>query len=161
MWLSRIIAAVVFTAVLSSCGFQVRGTTRFPEDMSVVYIDTSDRYSAFYRHLTTTFEHAGLSLTDDVTRADTQFRILRDETGQRVLSVNARNEPVEYEVFYTVNYSVNMSNKEILTPQQLTQTRNYTYDITQVLGKAVEEEILRESLSKDLVNLVTRRMSSI
>jgi len=161
MWLYKGIAAAVLCGLLYGCGFQVRGAADFPEGMSVVYINTNDRYSAFYRQLTTTFKHAGLTLTEDPTKAETEFRITRDETGQRVLSVNARNEPVEYDVFYSISYSVYMNRSEILGPQQLTRTRDYTYDVTEVLGKALEEEVLRESLAEDLVNLVTRRMNSI
>ena len=74
--------------------------------MSVVYIDARDRYSPFYRELTTTLGQGGLDITSDPTRADTVFRIDRDETGQRVLSVNARNVPVEYDVLYTISYAV-------------------------------------------------------
>jgi LPS-assembly lipoprotein len=161
MWWYKFLATTVLGGLLIGCGFQVRGTAEFPEGMSVIYINTGDRYSVFYRHLTTTFKHAGLTVTEDPTQADTEFRISRDETGQRVLSVNVRNVPVEYDVFYTVSYSVYMNNEQILAPQQLTRTRDYTYDVTEVLGKAQEEDVLRESLAEDLVNSVTRRMGSV
>ena len=89
------------------------------------------------------------------------LRIERDETGQRVLSVSARNTPAEYEIFYTVTYSVTANGAEILTPQTLTLTRDYSFDDEALLAKQHEEEILREALADDLVNLVMRRLASL
>ena len=37
-------------------------------------------------------------------------------------------------------------------PQSLTRNRDYTYDETLVLGKALEEETLRRALAADLVD---------
>jgi LPS-assembly lipoprotein len=152
---------ILVLLALNACGFQVRGSANIPQGMSVVYIDTEDRYSSFYRELTTVFIGEGITLTRDPLVADTVFRILRDETGQRVLSVSARNTPVEFDVFYIINYSVHMQDNEVLAPQQLTRTRDYTYDETEVLGKALEERTYREALAADLVGLVMQSMSSI
>lgn len=152
---------LVVVALLAGCGFQLRGASQLPPDVGVVYIDTRDRYTVFYRQLTTTILQSNRRIARDSTTADAVIRILRDETGQRVLSVSARNVPREYDVFYTIRYSVLVNGDEVLPPEQLTLTRDYTYDETQVLGKALEEETLRESLAADLVGLVTRRMSSL
>jgi outer membrane lipopolysaccharide assembly protein LptE/RlpB len=46
-------------------------------------------------------------------------------------------------------------------PQTLTVTRDYTYDSTLVLGKAREEELLREAVVKDLVRIVLKRISTL
>ena len=84
-----------------------------------------------------------------------------DETSQRVLSVSARNVPTEYEVFYTITYSINRGQNELLPNQTLTLTRNYTYDSTLVLGKAREEELLRNAIVKDLVRIVLKQISTL
>lgn len=159
--LVKLAATVLAVALLVGCGFQLRGATQLPPSVGVVYIDTSDRFTVFYRQLTTAIRQENRRITRDSTAADAVIRILRDETGQRVLSVSARNVPREYDVFYTIRYSVLVDGNEVLPPEQLTLTRDYTYDETQVLGKALEEETLRESLAADLVGLVTRRVSSL
>jgi LPS-assembly lipoprotein len=87
--------------------------------------------------------------------------ILADRTDQRVLSVSERNVPLEFEVFYTVFYSVESGEKSIMAPQSLTLTRDYTYDATLVLGKAREEELLRKAIVDDLVRIVLKQLSSI
>jgi outer membrane lipopolysaccharide assembly protein LptE/RlpB len=77
-----------------------------------------------------------------------------------VLSVSARNVPTEYEVYYTVRYSVSAGDATLLQAQDVTETRDYTYDETLVLGKAHEESVLREAIAKDLVRIVLKQIAS-
>jgi LPS-assembly lipoprotein len=88
-------------------------------------------------------------------------RILKDESGQRVLTVSARNTPEEYEVFYMIEYSVNGRTEELITPQKIELTRDYSYDETTVLAKQREQAVLREALARDLAGLVVRRLASL
>jgi LPS-assembly lipoprotein len=89
------------------------------------------------------------------------IRIRRDQSGQRVLSVSARNTPEEYEVFYAVEYSVDGPAGELIPPQQLELTRDYSYDETAVLAKQREQAVLREALARDLAGLVVRRLAAL
>jgi LPS-assembly lipoprotein len=89
------------------------------------------------------------------------FRIVSDETGQRVLSVSARNVPTEFEVFYTVAYGLSTESDVLLAPRSQTLTRDYTWNETLVLGKEREGEILREAIADDLVRLVMIQLSGI
>ena len=129
--------------------------------MSAVYIDTNNRQSPFYRELTTTIRNAGLTLESKRDDADTVIKVLNDETGRRPLTVSARNVPREYEIFYLINYSVSIANQEVMSPQRLVLTRDYTYDVTKVLGKAREEDVLREAIAADLVGLLVQQVSAI
>jgi len=147
--------------LLSACGFQLRGSTEFPPGMSAVYIDAANRFSPFYRELTKTLRESELSVADSPIDADSVIRIISDETGRRSLSVSARNVPREYEVFYVVRYAVFIDDEEVLTPQQSILTRDYTFDETEVLGKALEEEVLRNSIAEDLVGLLMQRIGAI
>jgi len=128
--------------------------------MSRTYIAANDRYSQFYRKLRDELRNAGVQLVDSPVESSAVFSILADETDQRVLSVSARNVPREYEVYYTIRYSVESGNDTIMVPQSLTLTGDYTYDETLVLGKAREEELLREAIVDDLVRVVLRQLSS-
>ena len=129
--------------------------------MSRTYISADDRYSQFYRKLRDELRNAGVQLVDSPAQSSAVFSILADETDQRVLSVSARNVPREYEVFYTIYYSVESGKNTIIPPQTLTRTRDYTYDETLVLGKAREEELLREAIVDDLVQVVLKQLSSL
>jgi len=129
--------------------------------MQRTYIATDDRHSLFYHALRADLQNAGVNLVDSSADATATFSITYDETDQRVLSVSARNVPTEYEVYYTIQYSIDNGSKRILEPQTLTVTRDYTYDELLVLGKAHEEELLRDACVDDLVRIVLRQISAL
>ncbi len=139
----------------------MQGALTVPAEMQRTYVATVDQHSRFYRELRAQLRMAGVNLVDTDADATATFSILFDETAQRVLSVSARNVPTEYEVFYTIEYALNAGPKTLLDRQTLTLTRDYTYDATLVLGKAREEELLREAIVKDLVRVVLKQMSTL
>ena len=136
MSLYRHTIAIAISLLLAACGFQLRDEPNIPAEMSRIYIATNDNYSLFYRKLRNKLKGAGVEVVDSPANASAVFSILRDDTDQRVLSVSARNVPREFEVYYSVSYSVENGEESIMAPQSLTLTRDYTYDETLVLGKA-------------------------
>lgn len=145
----------------AGCGFQLQGAPSVPQAMERTYIAGDDTYSPFYRRLSAGLREAGVEVVAAPADATAVFSISRDETDQRVLSVSARNVPTEYEVYYTIEYAVDNGAGTLLPPQSLTITRNYTYDSTLVLGKAREEELLRDAIVDDLVRIVLKRISTL
>ena len=156
-----LLVSVSIALAASGCGFQLRNATTFPPQMSRIYIDTSDRYTPFFREMSNAVRASDADIAKDPLSADSVFHIRRDVTGRRSLSVSIRNIPREYEVYYTVEFSVDINDVEVLAPQTLTLTRDYTYDETVVLGKEREEQVLRDSIASDLVALVQQRLDSI
>lgn len=129
--------------------------------MERTHIAADDRRSLFYRELYATLESSGVDLVDSEADATATFTISFDETDQRVLSVSARNVPTEYEVYYTVEYALQSGSNSLIEFQTLTLTRDYIYDSTLVLGKAREEELLREAIVDDLVRIVLKQISTL
>lgn len=129
--------------------------------MQRTYVDAVDTHSQFYRELRAQLRMAGVDLVGGGAHATATLSILFDDTGQRVLSVSARNVPTEYEVYYTIEYALSAGSKTLLDTQTLTLTRDYTYDSRLVLGKAREEELLREAIVKDLVRIVLKQISTL
>jgi len=129
--------------------------------MQRTYIATPDRFSQFYRELRRSLKAAGVEVLESPEGATATLSILYDFTDQRVLSVSARNVPTEFEVFYTVRYAITSGEQNLLEPQELTLTRDYTYDETLVLGKAREEQVMRDAIVDDLVRIVLKQISAI
>jgi LPS-assembly lipoprotein len=159
MSLSRF-AAIVLLATLSACGFQLQGAASFPAEMERTYIEAGDQHSLFYRALRRDMQAAGVHLVDSLEEATAVFTVYYDYTNQRVLSVSARNVPTEYEVFYTIQYGLQSGDVALVDVQEMTVTRDYTYDATLVLGKEKEEAILRDAIVEDLVQIVRRQISA-
>jgi len=139
----------------------MRGTATVPPEMARTYIETNDRYTLFYRELRASLGRSGIEIVDTPAAASATFSILSEETGQRVLSVSARNVPREFEVYYSVYYGVTGSEKAILPPREQTLTRDYIWDETLVLGKEKEEQLLREAVVEDLIRVILIQLSSL
>ncbi|MDH4260851.1 MAG: hypothetical protein OEW16_11200 [Gammaproteobacteria bacterium] len=148
-------------ALMSGCGFQLRGQAALPAALATPYLETSDRYTPLYAALEARLRAAGARLSADPATASAVIHLSRDETGRELLSVSARNTPGEFEVYYTVEYSVSAGGSELLARQRVTLTRDFGYDETAVLAKEHEEQSLRVALADELAGLVLRRLAAL
>ena len=156
-------AIVLICAVLSlsACGWRLQSAMKLSPTMTLTYVDAKDRYTEFNQALRERLRAGGAKVTERSGDATATVKIIKDQSGQRVLSVSARNTPEEYEVFYAVEYSVVSGGTELIPPQKLELTRDYSYDTTAVLAKEREQAVLREALAQDLAGLVLRRLASL
>lgn len=129
--------------------------------MERTYIAPVERNTQFHRELRRQLQESGVNLVDSPDEATAILSIMLDRTGQRVLSVSTRNVPTEYQVFYSVEYALVAGETSLLPPQRNTFTRDYTYNETLVLGKAHEEDLLREAIVRDLVRTVLKQISTL
>ena len=157
-WLTALLAT---TVLLSGCGFHLQGAGALPEGSRKVFVLASDEVTPFAVELRRAIERSGGTITSSSREAEVIVRIQKDRSGRRVLSVSARNTPQEYEIFYSIEYSVERAGKEVLETQPLEMTRNLSFDETQLLAKDREEAIIREAMARDLAMLVTRRLESL
>jgi LPS-assembly lipoprotein len=156
-----IVGALAFgVALLTGCGFHLQGAGTLPPAMSKTFIATRTAHSDFLAALTETLRTRGAEVLRAPDASAAQLDIAADESGQRVLSVSARNIPREYEVFYSVTFSLKVAGKSVIDNETLVVTRSYTFDETQVLAKAAEEEVLRRALAEDLARRVMRRIQT-
>jgi LPS-assembly lipoprotein len=153
--------AAVATLLLAGCGFHLQGAGALPSSMMRTFVGTQRPHSEFLVMLTDVLRQRGAEVLAAPADGAAVLDIVTDETGQRVLSVSARNIPREYEVFYAVTFSLRVGSETLLSNESLVVTRAYTYDETQVLAKAAEEEILRKALAEDLARRVMQRIQAL
>jgi LPS-assembly lipoprotein len=148
-------------ALLCGCGFQLQGHNPLPAVVKTPYLEAPDAQSDFVASLRHALLSNGAQLMQDRSKASAVVSILKDSVARRVLSVSALNQPNEYEVTYTVSFTVSAAGKELLAPQEVTATRSYSFDERLLLAKGHEEDILRQDMANDLANRVMRRLSSL
>ena len=156
---ASLVAALLVAA--QGCGFQLQGSGTLPAAMARTYVETERPHSEFLAELTDVLKQRGAEVLQRPAEGAAVLDITADETGQRVLSVSARNIPREYEVYYAVTFSLRVGADNLLANESLVVTRAYTYDETQVLAKAAEEQILREALAEDLARRVMQRIQAV
>lgn len=148
-------------AVLAGCGFQLRGAGQMPAVLQRPYIEAADPYTPFHAALVEGLVLAGVPAVAAGADATAVIRIHEDRVEREVLTISARNTPEEYELFYTVEFSVEVDGREVLARQVLTLVRDYAYDETAVLAMQHEEDDIRRALARELVVLVTARLSAL
>jgi LPS-assembly lipoprotein len=89
------------------------------------------------------------------------IRVRSERTGRRVLSVSARNTPQEFEIFYTVDYTIERDGTEVAPLQRHELTRSFSFAQSALIAKDREEDVLREAMARDLAALVLRRLDSL
>ena len=155
------LACTAAVALLAACGFHLQGHTPLPAVVKTPFVEAPDRQSDFVQYLRHTLLSNGAQLVPQRDKASAVVSILTDSVARRVLSVSALNQPNEYEVTYTVAFSVSAGGKELLPPQELHATRTYSFDERLLLAKGHEEDILRKDMARDLADEVMRRLSSL
>jgi LPS-assembly lipoprotein len=159
--LARCCAAAAAALLLAGCGFHLQGRASLPAVVKTPYLEAPDPQSDFVQYLRHDLLSNGAQLMYESTHASAVVSILNDRVVRRALSVSTTNRVNQYEVTYTIAFSVTSQGKELLAPQQLSATRTYSFDESLLLAKNHEEEILRQDMARNLADEVMRRLSSL
>lgn len=156
-WIRRVGVCIVGMLVVG-CGFQLAGQQPLPAFLDSVALEADDTRSEVYLALERELIDRGVSISATSTN---RLSLSAIDTGQRVLSVSARNIPREFEVFYTTAFSLSRDGTTVLEQPPLTFTRDYQWSELEVLGKVREEQLLRELIVADLVDSMLRQIATL
>ena len=156
LWLIGVLAVS-----LTGCGFPLEGRRPLPASMKTAYVQATDMQTDFAQSLRKALLTSGSRPPSDKKTASSIVNIIKDDVVRRTLSVSAQNKPNEYEITYTVRFSVTAGDQELLAPQDISATRSYSFDETRLLAKEHEESILRQAMAHDLADRVIRQLSSL
>jgi LPS-assembly lipoprotein len=154
-------AAITVLAALSACGFRLAGSDPLPGILARPYLSVKDPYTDFAREFEHQLKGAGALVQDMRARSTATIGVTKDLVEQRTLSVSARNIPTEYELTYTVTFSVQGPDKELLAPQTISLSQDYSFEEDELLAKEHEADILRRQMARDLVAIAMRRLTSL
>lgn len=147
-----LILILALTTLLSACGFQLRGGERplhkaFPH-MHLV-IDSNDTF--FRQIMEQTLKDAGIQLNS---ASVNRLEILDARQQKRTASYSSRAKTAEYELIKTVTFRFLREKEEWITPMKLEARRSYLYRETAAVGKAEEETLLMQEMSRDLAQRI-------
>ncbi len=154
-----LVAAVC--GALSACGFHLEGRTPLPAVLRIACVEAPNDQTNFVQGLRRALVVSGAQITDRSGKATAVVHILEEHVTPRIVAVSATNLPREYEITYTVRFSVTSQGRQLLAPQEVSLTRDYAFDEHVVLAKDREDRILRGALASDLVDIVMRRLASL
>ena len=147
--------------LLAGCGFHLQGRQPLPEQFAYTYVETKDEQTDFVQDLRKALIASNVNVIRTKGSSGATISVHADKLAERILSVSARNIPTEYELTYKVKFSVTSGRKSLIDDEEISATRDFSFDETQLLAKEREQEILREALARDLVALVMRRLAAL
>jgi LPS-assembly lipoprotein len=159
----RSAAAMASAAILSlcACGFRLAGSEPLPPALAKPYLSVKDPYTDFAREFEHQLKSSGALLQPIRRDATATIEVTKDFVEQRTLAVSARNIPTDYELIYTVTFEVRGPDEQILAPQTITLSRDYSFEENELLAKEHEADILREQMARDLVTMAMRRLTRL
>jgi LPS-assembly lipoprotein len=160
-WFVNVIAALSAVLGLAACGFRLMGSDSLPGVLARPYLSLKDPYTDFSREFEHQLKNSGAAPQALRANATATIDVTKDTVVQRTLSVSALNIPTEYELTYTVTFAVQGTDKELLAPQTISLSQDYSFEENVLLAKEHEADILRQQMARDLVSIAMRRLTSL
>jgi LPS-assembly lipoprotein len=154
----RTTGALLATASLAGCGFQLRGAR--PLAFSTIHVGVgaqTDLGAALRRRLAAN----GTSVAEDAANADVRLEFLRDSQDREILTLTGAGKVREYQLKRLMTFRlVDRGGKDWISPTTISARREYNYDDSQVLAKEQEEALLFRDMQTDLVEQLMRRLAA-
>jgi LPS-assembly lipoprotein len=164
----RALSLVGALLALSACGFRLAGSDPLPNVLARPYLTLKDPYTDFSREFEHQLKSAGAALQSVRANSTASIDVTKDLVEQRTLSVTgsttatrAANIPTEFQLTYTVTFAVQGPDKQLLAPQTISLSKDYSFQENVLLAKEHEADILRQQMARDLVTIAMRRLTSL
>jgi LPS-assembly lipoprotein len=146
---------------LCACGFRLAGSEPLPAVLARPYLSVKDPYTDFAREFEHQLKSSGALMQAIRQDSTATIEVTKDLVEQRTLAVSARNIPTDYELIYTVTFAVHGTDKELLAPQTISLSRDYSFQESELLAIEHEADILRAQMARDLVAVAMRRLTHV
>jgi LPS-assembly lipoprotein len=149
------ISVATLATLIAGCGFHLRGQASLPFES--IYVSGSP---AFANQLARAVRAGSKTrITDNPKDAEVTLQILSEQRERVILSLSAAGRIREITLRYRVAYRLtDAKGIEYTPPSEIALRRDITYNDTDVLGKAQEENLLYRDMQNDAVQQVMRRL---
>ncbi|WP_323754709.1 LPS assembly lipoprotein LptE [Marinobacter sp.] len=153
------LVSALAAAVISGCGFQLRGTSPVPAALQPLAVDCPNALPA--RFCESVREQLSLGGIDLQPKDSANYVLtLRDYSqDRRASAITAQASAAEYILRHSVSIELLTADKiPLIAATDLTASETYRYDETNVLAKQREEEELQQQLGDRLAQQVIFRL---
>ncbi|MFZ3088234.1 MAG: LPS assembly lipoprotein LptE [Methylotenera sp.] len=148
---------MLFTFLLSACGFQLRGSA----DLAFKKLYIQGSTLSISRDLKRSFKGNGVQVVDNAEDAELLLELMGESNQKRILSLSGGGLVREYELNYLVSFRMRDPANPIWGPVQTVSTRrDFSYDDKALLGKGDEEARLNADMRSDAIRELLRRLTA-
>jgi len=158
--LIRVLVLLLAAALLTGCGFQLRGSASLP--FNTLWVGTAEN-NQFGNELKR-YVRAGTStrVVTDAREAEARFELISETREKEIISLNAAGRVREYVLRYRVNFRLHDGRgREFIAPTEIVLNREIAFNESAILANESEELLLYRDMQSDLVQQILRRMAAV
>lgn len=141
---------------ISACGYHLRGSIDLPESLKNVYLQGAS--GQLGKEFKKTLRSSDGKLVDKVDEAGIVVKVTKETMRRRVLSISSTGRANEYELYYLLNFILlDAKGNELSKTQVIEIHKDYFDNQEQVLGKNIEEQVIRTEMYSQAVNAIFNR----
>ena len=152
------ILAMTLVALLSACGFQLRGAVDIAPGLKNLAVQSGNQ--PFQRMLMRSLERTGITVSES---APYLVDVISVDENERIESTTGGNIVMDYSVNTTVVWQMidQASGSVLIPPQEMNQVGNYQREVDEFNASQNAKARLVDELQESLVQAMTRRIASI
>ena len=159
MPIRALIQILLILALVSGCGFHLRGKIPLPEQLSIIAVSSPDR--DVKEEMESALEGSGAQVVADPEGARALLDMYDVRFTRTVRTIDTRGKVTGYVLRYDVSYRVVNEAGDELRDTKLALQRDYNFDPNQVLQAEKEEESLKEDMIEELTRRIMRQLVTI
>lgn len=157
--IKAVFSVMLSVALLTGCGFKMRGDYLIPEQLHVLYVSSQDPHGELTRLVKENLSLYDVKIVTSRTTAVPELRILKDTLDRRTLSLFENGQVAEYELTYTVRYEVRFDDQDKQS-FDFDVSRNYQDNPDRALAKTRELNLLRREMRIEAAALILRNLAT-
>lgn len=148
-------------ALLTACGFHLRGfTSHYPSAFTgPIAIQVTHADKAWEPLLRQQLNQTTLRVVNNLQEAQYWITILNETSQNTIVSISSSSSPRQYELIYSVTFSVQNRNTDLIAPTTLYLTRPITMNNDRILGSHDEENKLTQDIRREAAIQILDRMN--
>jgi LPS-assembly lipoprotein len=155
----RTLTLILLAALLTACGFQLRGSQPLPfTSMHFAVADSSLIGAGLKRQVRAL---GSTQIVDTPQEAQAIFAIIGEAKEKQILSVSGTGRVREFQLRYRLAFKVyDLKGREFIPPSEIVLARTISFSDEYVLAKEREEELLYRDMESDMVQQLMRRLAA-
>ncbi|BAU72432.1 LPS-assembly lipoprotein LptE [Metapseudomonas furukawaii] len=156
--MKRNLLVLGLTALLSACGFHLRGTGDADFALTELDVTARNQYGDTVKAVREALEdsevkvHAGAPYT---------LVLAREDESQRTASYTTSARSAEFELTQTLDYEIRGAQNLLLMADKLTVQKYYVHDSNNLIGSDQEAAQLRQEMRQEMVQQMIMRLQLI
>lgn len=159
--MKKIVLILIAGLGINACGFQLAAKANLDPMFAQTHIDYQIDTAAMADLLAAQFRANDMQLVD-ITDASAKLKLLYEKKSKEILSVDENGKVREYELILQVGIKLSDADGEvIIRNQEIRLSRDFLFEINDVLGKSSEREQIYQEMREDIARLIIYRLQAI